>query len=416
MRNLFLAGTAVFLVIAITGALLIPVRLADANKGSPLYVGVSFCGNTAAEAKLLIDKVKPYTNLFVLQSFPISRNETAINEILDYATQQGLSIIVNLSSYNQTYWPMQLNIFQHAKERWGDKFLGAYYSDEPGGLQLDYNWTGFIDERKGYNVTDRPANTTMEKLFRQEYLKILDSLVNGTTPQDYNVEAALFNEYFKNDTGFVSLKEADIKTFVSDYALYWFDYLAGYNTVLVQVGANNSLIQDIDLSRGAARLQNKEWGVIITWKYTQPPYLDTGDEIYRQMITAYEAGAKYVILFDYPYSDGGNPYGVLQSEHFYALEKFWTDVRAMSQMRTINEKSVDSVLVLPANYGWGMRRQNDLIWGFWQPDAKSPQVWDSMRTLLAKFGDHLDIVYEDSAFPVQGEYEHVYFWNQTNDP
>jgi hypothetical protein len=37
-------------------------------KAADYYFGVSFCGNTAAEAKLLIDRAKCYTNLFVLQS------------------------------------------------------------------------------------------------------------------------------------------------------------------------------------------------------------------------------------------------------------------------------------------------------------------------------------------------------------
>ena len=37
------------------------------------YFGVSFCGNTTAEAKLLIDRTKDYSNLFVLQSGPISK-------------------------------------------------------------------------------------------------------------------------------------------------------------------------------------------------------------------------------------------------------------------------------------------------------------------------------------------------------
>jgi hypothetical protein len=426
VRYLFVAAIAVFLVIAITAALLIPVRLADANKGSPFYVGVSFCGNTAAEAKLLIDRVKPYTNLFVLQSFPISRNETAIKEICDYAVAQGLHIIVNLSTYNHTYWPMQFQIFKDAQSRWGDKFLGAYYSDEPGGIQLDYNWTIILNQMHYFDTHPVNESETKPPMLYYEYLKIRDAQVNGTKPQDYSLETQVFLDYFKTDIGFNNLKSTGIKTFVSDYTLYWFDYLAGYDVVFAQFGSNSSLfpdtdrsnsnyIQDIDLVRGAARLQNKEWGAIITWKYTQPPYLDTGDEIYKQMNAAYQAGAKYVILFDYPYTDDDNPYGVLQDEHFYVLEKFWNDVMATSQMRTISQESVvDSVLVLPANYGWGMRRENDIIWGFWGPDAKSAQVWNSTRTLLTEYGVHLDIVYDDPAFPVLGKYEHVYFWNQTS--
>ena len=35
------------------------------------YFGVSFNGNTTDEAKLLIDRIKDYTNLFVIQSGPI---------------------------------------------------------------------------------------------------------------------------------------------------------------------------------------------------------------------------------------------------------------------------------------------------------------------------------------------------------
>ena len=35
---------------------------------SPFYFGVTYCGNSVGDAKQLIDKVKTYTNLFILQS------------------------------------------------------------------------------------------------------------------------------------------------------------------------------------------------------------------------------------------------------------------------------------------------------------------------------------------------------------
>jgi hypothetical protein len=38
------------------------------NENTPVYVGVAFQGNTTTEAEHLIDRVKDYTNLFVIGS------------------------------------------------------------------------------------------------------------------------------------------------------------------------------------------------------------------------------------------------------------------------------------------------------------------------------------------------------------
>ena len=94
--------------------------------------------------------------------------------------------------------------------------------------------------------------------------------------------------------------------------------------MLAHLGWNITLDHQISLIRGAAKLQNRDWGIIITWKYNQPPYLDTGSEIFNQMQTAYECGAKYLVLFNY-YLDDGNPHGTMQEEHFQALENFWNN-------------------------------------------------------------------------------------------
>ena len=112
------------------------------------YIGVAFCGNTSAEAKLLIDRVKDYTNLFILQSGPISTNETAIDEICNYAVDSGLNLIVYFGDLNPyilslKHLEWRATWVSSAKTRWGDKFLGIYYYDEPGGLWLDTNWTAY---------------------------------------------------------------------------------------------------------------------------------------------------------------------------------------------------------------------------------------------------------------------------------
>ncbi len=418
MKYFYLIPAVILIIAAITVAFLVPIQLSEGNKEASLYVGVSFCGNTTTEARLLVDRVKSYTNLLVcnLQSWRVSKNETAVYEICDYAVAQGLNIIVNLGAYYDDTWSWQVQVLKNAKERWGNQFLGAYYSDEPAGIQLDYNWTGFVENMTKY-FTLYPVNSSIPisetPTLYQMYLKLLDAQVNGTKPQNYDLEAKVFLDYFKHDPGFVDVTSAGIKTFVSDYVLHWFDYLAGYDVVLAQFGSNSSYIRDIDFIRGAARLQNKEWGAIITWKYSGPPYLDTGEEIHQQMLAACEAGAKYIIIFDYPQMEG-NLYGVMQDEHFQALERFANDVMDTAKIRTFSDLSkADAVLVLPRNYGSGMRRPNDIIWGYWQPDEKSAQIWDTFCKLILRHGIHLDIVYDDPAFPVAGKYAHVYYWNQT---
>ena len=61
------------------------------------YFGVTFGGNTTAEAKVLIDKVKGFTNLFVVDNWDIAMNETALTEICQYAYDANLYFIVYFS-------------------------------------------------------------------------------------------------------------------------------------------------------------------------------------------------------------------------------------------------------------------------------------------------------------------------------
>jgi hypothetical protein len=411
MKQVMILALILVLMI-ITASLLVSYSATSHNNtdAAPFYLGVTFCGNTTAEAKMLIDKVKDYTNLFVLQSWPISNNETATTEICDYAVNSGLSIIVNLG-VNRTYsrvWTWQFPWFESAEQRYGDKFLGVYYDDEPAGIQLDYNWFSFFLNYSSY-FEGRPQASPLHQIFAD----LEEEMANVTRPEpkDYDTEAEWFQMIVNNNTGHNSLKDAGIKTFTSDYVLYWFDYLGGFDTMLAQFGWNNSYVQDIALVRGAATMQNKSWGAIITWKYDEPPYLDNdGEEIYTQMHTAYEAGAEYVIIFNYPKIEG-NPYGTLTDAHFDALKRLWSEVN--QNPRNTDAGQAEAALVLPRNYGWGMRTPNDCIWGFWGPDEKSSKIWYNSRKLLAQYGTSLDIVYDDPAFPVAGRYPRIYYWNQT---
>ena len=390
--SLFLLG------ILLAAAILVLANSVSDDKGDEsFYVGVAFCGNTSAEAKLLIDKVKKYTNLFVLQSGPISKNETATNEICDYAVAAGLHIIAYFG-YFEADLPWQLPWLDFARQRWRDRFLGVYYYDEPGGTQLDLNWARCFNNLKLQNSTMYRAHASA-----------MEAFLNGTLAKDYETAAKIYVDILKNDSGIQELKKRSITTFTSDYALYWFDYLGNYDVVLVQLGWNDTLSRSIGLIRGAARLQDKPWGAIVTWRYSEPPYLDSGENIYQQMLIAYEAGAKYVVIFNYPQYPEGNTYGVLADEHFEALERFWNDAVTAPQVAQ-GSIEAEAVLVLPGNYGWGMRYPDDQIW-YWRAGERAQVMWEWSLELLSEYDMYLDIVPDDPAFPATGKYGKIFHWS-----
>ena len=291
-------------ILILLSAILIQYNPNPENKEEiPFYLGVTFCGETTTEAKLLIDQTKDYTNLFVLQSGPISKNESAINEICNYAVESGQNIIVYFGWFDINH-PWQIPWLDYAKNQWEDNFLGVYYYDEPGGTHIDYNWSRLFRGMREQNST-----------IYQTFSPTIESYLQGTLQRDYDEAALHFISSLQNNQDIKELKSRSIRTFTSDYALYWFDYIGGYDVIFAEFGWNNSIVQEIALVRGAAQIQNKSWGAIITWKYMNQPYLDTGDSIYYQMRTAYEAGAKYVVIFNYA-EINGDSFGIMRDEHF----------------------------------------------------------------------------------------------------
>jgi hypothetical protein len=463
----------------------------------PFYVGVTYCGDSITEAEQLIDRVKNYTNLFVLDSGSLIQNLNATEQICDYAVNSGLSIIVYYGTNgDEKVCDALLSI---AQVRWGSYFLGLYYCDELGGkmidgevhlydsgneaitkesdgsilvneangisnsttqtfspsgqITIDYETTVNIPSNvtvAGTNATITVPNTPQSSITTYypngtiTYIMYTGPVVEGPltyqpngTVQDQNgalvtdegnisqfepyqelwdsrpiqtyAEAAnSFVSYVQSTLGSIGNQSA-VKLFTSDYALDWFDYEGGYDVVLGQLGWNQSVTQDIALVRGAADMQGKSWGTMIDWQSQSPIILQSGDQMYSEMKQSYESGAEYVVVFNY--SPNGNGTGLLQDEHFAALQKFWTDV-VQNPKDTNNVKGQDA-LVLPYDYGWGMRNTNDHIWGIWPPDNSSQQVWNVMQSSLAKYGSKLDIIYDDPAYPTAGRYQHVYYWNQT---
>jgi hypothetical protein len=404
MKKAFTLPIICVLLMFSVGLLVLSVNQTSNQATADCSVGLAFCGNTTQEAKLLIDRVKDYTNLFVLQSGPISENQTATTEICDYAVKAGMNLIVFFGDLDLDMLKMKKELsgddflwrvswVNNAKERYGDRMLGIYYYDEPGGKWLDFDSWSLLIER-AFTVAD----------YRE-------AIVNAT----YSDVADVYITADDGDSGYHLIKENSLILFSSDYVLYWFDYLMGYDVMFAQVGWNHTLTQDIALIRGAATLQNKSWGTIITWKYDDPPYLDAAQNIYEQMLTSYTAGADYIVLFNYPTYPETNQFGAMTDEHFDALENFWTDVVTNSEVVHGSQKA-EAVLVLPQNYGWGMRNCDDKIWAFWEPDEKSEQIWSNICLLLENYGTNLDIIYEDPNYLLNNNYEQVYYWNQTIGP
>ncbi|MDR0372090.1 MAG: hypothetical protein LBI79_00780, partial [Nitrososphaerota archaeon] len=392
MKRAVILSTAVALLMILVLVTVAIVNQMPAKSPSvqPFYVGVTFSGDSVTDAKLLIDKVKDYTNLFVMQSGFLMYDLNATEEICDYAVDAGLSIILSFTHNSRGSLDKILDV---AQTRWGNHFLGIYYNDEPGGKMLDKEGSlydpitqGFIHKmqdkslqygtindttviRAIYSMSEAITITTEPETGPANYLpRVVDSPVDSigdlVSPTEDSVPSATTVYYpngtichtttdasrmdrtltyhpdgrVQDETGqpvsdqgnisrFQTYQEiyntlpiqtysdaahlyiinqqeslsvfdgaSSIRLFTSDYALYWWDYQVGYDVVFAQLGWNNSVVQEVGLVRGAASLQGKSWGTIITWTYTHPPYLIGGEEMYSQMCASYEAGAEYVVV------------------------------------------------------------------------------------------------------------------------
>jgi hypothetical protein len=338
-----------------------------------LYFGVTYGDNTVEGAKLLIDRVQNYTNVFVVDSRPISDNQTALDEVCSYAAEKNLSFFVYFFSLYDSTWKQDW--VTSASQQWGDKFLGVYLRDEPGGRQIENAET--VQNASSYSDA------------AEQYVQL---------------SLSAFSMSF--------LKNNSIPVVTSDFVLYWFDFQGGFDCMFAELGWNNSRAQEIGLCRGAATAMDKDWGTIITWTYQQPPYLESGPETYQDMLISYNSGAECILVFDYyPQNSPSDPYGTLTDEHFAAMEQFWNYTK--TNPRDLTKTQGEVALVLPKDYGWGMRNPDDNIWGLWPADNASATIWQNMNTLIDQYGTKLDIVYDGYGHYFSREYSKVYLWNQT---
>ncbi|MGD0994520.1 MAG: hypothetical protein ABR909_03230 [Candidatus Bathyarchaeia archaeon] len=349
-------------------------KAATTQTSPSLYFGVDVAFGSIVATEQLIDNVSSYTNFFVIGCTG-SYNLTRLTVISQYVYDKGLTFIVysDKPSYPSSQW------LEDAKNNWGNSFLGIYYDDEEGGKQLDQFNYPIVTAADNYSDAANSYVSMLNWWLRSGPFAITNSFAYPT----------------------------EFQLFTSDYALYWYDYEAGYNTVFAEFTMNYSQQFNVALCRGAAAVQNKDWGVMITWKYTQPPYMENGTELYSDMMLAYENGAKYIIVFD---SNANYTQNVLQQGQLDAMKQFWQYVQA--NPRTITPVSDRTAYVLPADYAYGFRGPQDKIWGLWPADNLTLDISMSVSTLLQMDGNNLDIVYPSPTLESAG-YQSIIYWNDT---
>jgi len=372
MKHMVLLTVVIVLISIVTASLLFQYVMSPEdypNGNAPdVYVGVDVAYSNVTAIENQIDQMRSYTNLIVIGCTGITENLTLCSEVCQYAYDRDLSFIIYAEKPYSQQW------LQNAQSQWGSRFLGVYPMDEPGGETLDGAY--------GYHAYARASNySSFANLFEYYYHRVLVRMENGTS----------------------------VPLFSSDYALYWFDYKAGLNVVFAQFGWNYSRQLNVGLVRGAATVQNKDWGVMITWTYDQPPYLESGSQLLSDMLLAYDNGAKYIIIFD---SDANYTHGILQPQQLQAMQQFWQYMLANPQF--IEPPSTRVAFVLPNDYGYGFRGPEDKIWGLWQADNFTWQLCVNLNGVLQQYQSRLDIIYDDPAFPnYTSVYDTLFFWNGT---
>ena len=384
----FIIITAVFLSIGLLLTLLGAKLLIRKPSVEPeVFVGMDIGYGDEQTAIKLIDKVANYINLIILGSLEVTMDTEALTRVCDHLYQKNLYFIIYIASAEQGYTPPRgpsSEFFVQAAQKWSHKFLGVYIFDEVAGKLLDGAHSVDVTNATNYN----DAATI--------YTHHLDFYLDNIT------------QYYQN---------AEFPVFTSDYALYWYNYLAGYDVVFAEFVGTNSRQIAAGLCRGAAKTLNKDWGIIITWSHLES-FVEDPDQLYHDMVLAYQNGAKYIIVFNSPGfdDDGAHPplteYGALTSQHLEKMQQFWNYLQ--TQPKTDNYPA-NTAYVLPSDYGSGLRGPEDKIWGKWEADSISPQILSDIDLLLQTHVLYLDIVYETQIgnTPINLPYDKLLFWNGT---
>src|SRR5512135_2788659 len=191
-----------------------------------VFVGVDATFGSIEDMKAVIDEVKSYTNFFVIGSTAITNDLANITEVCRYLNASGLKFLTYAHpavglNFSQVLW------FRDFQQKYSSNFAGLYAYDEPGGHQIDHDGM-FMCVKVASNYSDAAGT----------YVKNLTNYLDGVR---------------------LGWEIGDFPLFVSDYALYEYDYRAGYNVVLTEFAWNQSRQLNAALCRGAATINNAGW-------------------------------------------------------------------------------------------------------------------------------------------------------------
>ena len=148
---------------------------------------------------------------------------------------------------------------------------------------------------------------------------------------------------------------------------------------------------------------------MLTWQTSAAPYLSTGNEMYNEMLSAYQEGATYVAVFNY--SPNGDGVGLLQPEQFSALQRFWTNVvQSHNVVRVEAGRCARFAHIITAGV-CGDPTTPSGVSG--KPTTNPLRSGLSLQSAMARDGAKLDVVYDSAAYPTAGRYEQIIYWNQT---
>ena len=318
-KNIITAVSAVFLIIGLLLTLLgAALLIKEVTNNADVFVGVDIGYGDEKDVYIIAEAISGYANLIILGSLNVTTDTAKLTRVCDYLYQKGFHFIVYVGFAKNGYTPPRgpdPQFFTRAASKWEDKFLGVYIFDEVGGKLMDGSHS-----------------------------------IDITAADNYLEAATIYTHHLNFSLGNVSqyYEPANFTLFTSDYALYWYDYLSGYDVVFGEFVGNQSRQLTVALCRGAAKALDKNWGIMITWSYQQDPFLEDAGQLFLDMVLAYENGAKYIVVFNSP---GEFPamteFGTLAPEHFEAIKRFWNYVSTAPKVEKYPSRTA---YVLPRDY------------------------------------------------------------------